>query len=180
MQNNLFKIGTLLLLVSILLVLHINRNTSPKIAYVQSQELIYGYEGTKSVMSGLETKRQQWQSNIDTLSFDFQKALSRFEQELPTLSDQEAEQRRQALTAQQQSSMQYAQSIEEKVTREEAELMEGVLNQVNALAMAWGKKNGYTVIFGTTTSGNILYGEQGINITDDLLSYMNSSYNAGS
>jgi len=180
MLNKLFKIGTLVLLVSILTVLLVHGNTSPKIAYVQSQDLIYGYQGTKDIMKGLETKRSQWQSNIDTLSFDFQKALNRFEQELPTLSEQEANQRRQALAAQQESSMKYAQSIEEKVSREEAELMEGVLNQVNAMAVAYGKEHGYSIIFGTTTSGNILHGEQGMNITDDLLTYMNNSYHAGS
>jgi len=181
MFNNIFKITTLALLAGILCaLLYAQTNSSPKIAYVQSHDLIYSYAGTKHIQAQLEAQRQQWQSNIDTLSFDFQKSLSRFEQELPNLSPDEAEQRRQALVAQQQSSIQYTRSIEEKVQREENELMEGVLNQVNAMAAAYGQEHGFTIIFGTTTSGNILHGAQGINITDDLLTYMNQQYNAGS
>ena len=180
MLNKLFKVSTVVLLVSILTVLLYNGNSNPKIAYVQSQDLIYGYEGTKHIQRQLEAQRQQLQSNLDTLSFDFQKALNRFEQELPNLTEAQVQQRRQSLAAQQESSMKYAQSVEEQSKREETELMEGVLNQVNAMAIEYGKEHGYSIIFGTTTSGNILHGEQGMNITDELLTYMNNNYHAGS
>lgn len=151
----------------------------PRIGFVRSQDLVYQYEGMKQVQGVLEQQKQEFQNNIDTLEFDFQKALNRFEAELPSLSEAEGLQRKQALQSQQENILRYAESVENQVLSEEEQMLEGVLNQVNNLAVEYGNENGYDVIFGTTQSGNILQGRDAYDITDELLEYMNKTYYEG-
>jgi hypothetical protein len=39
---------------------------------------------------------------------------------------------------------------------------------------SFGKERGYDIIFGTVSGGNILYGEDAVNITNEFLKYINS------
>ena len=55
-------------------------------------------------------------------------------------------------------------------------MMEGVLNQVNSFVQDYGRKKGYDVIFGTTLSGNILYGKEVIDITNEVVEGLNQTY----
>ena len=48
----------------------------PKIAFVRSQDIIYKYEGTVEAMTKFNNQKQQWQANVDTLKYDFQRAVN--------------------------------------------------------------------------------------------------------
>jgi outer membrane protein len=43
----------------------------------------------------------------------------------------------------------------------------------------YGKENGYDLILGTTTSGNILYGTEKKDITEQVLNALNNAYEKG-
>lgn len=147
-----------------------------KIAYVRSTELVYGYLGMKEAGSKFQEKTQMWQANVDTLQRDYQSTLSAFTSEAARLSEKERMEREQYLAQQQQSLMQYTQAINSKMQEEDKKMTEGVLNQVNSFVEQYGKDHGYEIILGTTLSGSLLYGDNAIDITDEVLAALNKTY----
>lgn len=148
----------------------------PKIAYVRSGDLVYEYIGTKEARKSYDGKSQLWQSNLDTLKSDFQRAVSDYNLHYSSLTDKEKAEREKLLRQQENNIGVYAQNIQKQVNEEDTKMMQGVLNQVNAFAEEYAKQHGYDLIVGTTTSGNVLYGTTAMDITDDLLKAMNENY----
>ncbi len=68
-------------------------SNSHRIVYVQSNELIYNYEGMKEAQQHFQKKHNVWQANLDTLQLDFQRAVNKYNNEFPGLSLQEKQQR---------------------------------------------------------------------------------------
>ena len=49
-------------------------------------------------------------------------------------------------------------------------------NQIDAFIKIYAKENGFDLIVGTTSSGNVLYGADGIDVTEELLKALNEQY----
>lgn len=163
-----------LLGVAILYYLHFSGKA--KVAFVRSNELVYGYEGMKEAHALQESKTREYSNNIDTLKADFQKALSSYQSGLSGFSKEEKLAREKSLTLQQENIAKYSQGVQESIEKNDQELTQGILNQINSFVEDYAKKHHYTLIFGTTTSGNILYGEPAIDITEDVLKQLNEHY----
>jgi outer membrane protein len=153
--------------------------TKPKIGYIKSQELFEGYEGMKEARAKYEEKVGSWQSNFDTLSRDYQQSLVRFDKDYNKLGAKEKAEKTQLLRSQMQNLEQYKQTIEEKAKKEDEALTQGIYNQVNEYIKKYGESHGYTIILGTTSNGNILYGKEHVDITEEVLKGLNSDYKGG-
>lgn len=147
-----------------------------KIGYVKSNELVYEYTGMKEAQVSFKEKLKVMQANADTLASEFQRNLNVYNAEYSQLSGEERQKREALLGKQEENVNQYRHVVEEKARNEEQEMTEGVLNQINSFVEEYSKKHGYDLILGTTGSGNILYGEDAIDITKDLLQELNASY----
>ena len=51
-----------------------------------------------------------------------------------------------------------------------------IWNQINQYVIDYGKENGYNYIFGTDGSGSIMYGEENMDITKEVVAYINNKY----
>jgi outer membrane protein len=151
-------------------------NKIPNIAYVKSADLIYGYEGMREAQQLQQKKTDQLKSNIDTLQLDFQKTVNEYNLDFPKLSKQERITREKLLLAQQNNLKQYTKNIQGSIEQSDNKLTEGVLNQINSFVEEYAKQHGYDMVFGTTTSGNILYAGIYMDITNDVLSILNAKY----
>jgi Skp family chaperone for outer membrane proteins len=149
---------------------------APKIAYVKSADLIYSYDGMKEAQQKQQAKTSGLKSGLDTLQLDFQKAVAQYNVEFPKLSKEDRRGRENILAAQQENLRTYAQNIQQEIQKEDEQLTQGVLNQVNSFVEDYAKKKGYTMVLGTTTSGNILYAEGYMDITKEVLEAINAGY----
>ena len=72
---------------------------------------------------------------------------------------------------------QYSKRIEQLMQGEDAQMTEEVLGQINGFVETYGRENGYDLILGTTQTGNLLYGREALDITEELLEALNRDYN---
>lgn len=149
---------------------------SPRIGYVKSDELIYGYEGMKDAQARFQKQQQVWQANIDTLRLDFQRAVNQYNNEFSKLPVPTRTQREQQLRTQEEQLMRYEQALRDKARDEDQKMTDGVLQQLNGYAKEYGEHHGFDVVFGTTQDGGILYGGVSMDITKDVLQYLNDRY----
>lgn len=176
-NSKLVIVGVLTVIIAVAISIGITISLlKPKIAYVRSQELIYNYEGTKEAMARFNNQKQQWQSNVDTLRFDFQRALNNYNHEYAKLSVSQRQQQEELLSKQDRQLQSYASAIEEKIKKADDEMMQEVLDQVNIYIEEYSKKHGYDLILGTTAAGNVLYGQPESDITEDILKGLNEKY----
>ena len=150
--------------------------TRPRIAFVRSQELVYGYTGMQEMHNKYETQTKIWQSNVDTLKKEYQQAVEKYQDEESGLSSQEKTKRQQRLAQKQEEVASYANKVNEEAKKQEDEMLQGVLNQINTLVIDYGKSKGYDIIIGTTADGNLLYGKDALDVTDVLLKELNKNY----
>lgn len=149
---------------------------SPKIRYVRSYELVYGYLGMQEAQRELEEKSRVWKANIDTLQQDYRLSLGNYTANAASLSANEKTEQEKLLMQQQQNLLSYSQAMDAKAKEEDEKVTEGVLNQINSFVMEYGKENGYEIILGTTLSGSLLYGDETIDITEEVLDALNRNY----
>ena len=68
------------------------------------------------------------------------------------------------------------QDLKEKFQQEDQELTKKVLDKVNEYIKRYGKKGGYTIILAATQYGNIVYAEEGVDLTEEVLKGLNTEY----
>jgi Skp family chaperone for outer membrane proteins len=149
---------------------------TPRIAYVKSADLIYGYDGMKEAQQKQQRKTEELNSGLDTLKMQFQRSVSQYNTEFSALSKNERGGREQLLGAQQENIRRYSQNIQQEIESSDKQLTQGVLNQVNAFVETYAKDKGYDIVLGTTNSGNILYGIDYMDITKEVLEAINADY----
>src|SRR6185369_13031260 len=70
----------------------------------------------------------------------------------------------------------YQQVIKEKVQKEDQDLTKKVLDKVNDQIKKYGKEKGYRIILAATQYGNIVYAEDGMDVTDEVLKVLNNEF----
>ncbi len=147
-----------------------------KIAYVRSDELLSKYQGMIQAREAFKVKADSWQTRIDTLKNEFESAMKAYEASMPELNKREREDEENKLRRQQEDLVRYTEAISQQAEEEDAKMTQGVLNQVNSLIEMYGKSNGYDIIFGANGSGNIVYGVEAVDITNEVLIALNRDY----
>lgn len=155
----------------------LDKKSEKKLAYVRSQDLVYAFDGMKEMQLKFQEQSKKLEANLDTLKMEYQRSLNEYKVLMNELSNDEKITREQLLYAQKNNVIQYAENIQLKSKEEEEKMLEGVLNQVNSFVEEYGQKNDYDLILGTTISGSILYGEETIDITEELILELNNNYN---
>jgi outer membrane protein len=148
----------------------------PKIAYVRSAVIVDGYSGMKEARIAYELKAQAWQSHIDTLTADYNKAFASYNTYQTTKKSNAYNHEKTQLENKRYTLDKYRLAIEEKAQQEEEKLTQGALNQINSFIENYAKNKGYTVVLGTTQAGNILYANDAVDITEEVLQGLNQNY----
>lgn len=151
-------------------------SSQKSIAVVRSNAIIHGYAAMKDAQERYENKQKAWQTSVATLENELQTEVEGYRAVYASLSKEEVQQREQALTQKRDNYRQYTQALQEKAAKEEQEMMQSLLNQINSFVEQYGKEHGYDIILGTTSAGNVLYGTPSVDITDGVLKALNDAY----
>ncbi len=66
--------------------------------------------------------------------------------------------------------------LDEDGANNQRSFQEQILNQLNQYVKDFGEENEYTVILGADGSGSVMYAKQGIEITTDVINFINKKY----
>ena len=147
-----------------------------KIAYVESNKMLDGYQGMKDARKAFEGKARGWEKQNQNMLASFKTAVEAYQKQASTLTDQQRAATEQKLQTQQQQVAQQQQQLQAQAQEEEAKLTQNVLSSVNKKVEAYGKARGYKLILIAAPSGTIAYGEKNLDITTPVLAYLNAEY----
>lgn len=146
------------------------------VVYIDVNVLMADYEGMKDAKKVFEEKSKVWQANVDSLIVGFQNELKVYEKERSKMTKKENELQQELLRNKQQQVGNYQQAIQRQSEEEDAKLSGEVVNEVNAYIKEYGKNHHYKIIIGANSSGNVLYAQEGVDITQEVLTGLNAEY----
>ncbi|MEQ8627856.1 OmpH family outer membrane protein [Ekhidna sp.] len=147
-----------------------------KVVYVDTNVLLENYEGMKVARQEFQQKATQWQANLDTLRSELNREIQNYEAGKSGMSTKERELNEKLIGTKQQQLVDYQKGIQQKSQQEDYQMTEQILAEVNAFIESYGKKKGYTYILGANNSGNIVYAEDYLDITEELQEALNKNY----
>lgn len=168
-----FKIVTLGAL-AILIFLQVSSNTS--YVYVDSIKLLNNYEGMIAARKTFELSTSPLKSNLDTLQWELEEKVKEYEEKQDRLSVRERNLYEELIQSKESQYLNFQKAISEKIQKQDQELTQKVLNEVNAFIKQYGEEKGYKIIFAATQQGNIVYAEEEKDITDEVLEGLNKSF----
>ena len=179
MKDMAFKATVIVLLIALIGIAGWNMNTMmsvEKVAVVRSGVVIENFLGVKEAQHAYQNQLNQWQAELDTLAANVDRRAAAYQRDLETMSDQERQMREADLNRLITQSNNYKARVEEQAAAKNEEIMQGALNQINEYLAQYAEAEGYDIVLGTTTSGNILHSVDRCDITDNIIAGLNEQY----
>lgn len=151
--------------------------SSSELVYVDVNKLMDGYDRTALEKSKFEEKATAMQANVDSLIGGWQEELKAYEKERSSMTEKELELKQELLSNKQQQIGNYQQAIQKQIQEEDQKATQTVVNDINDFVKEFGKKNNYKIIFGAGGSGNIMYADDGADLTEEVLEGLNKEFN---
>ena len=153
--------------------------TQTKIAYVDVEEVMKEYKGTKETEAVMKVKSDKLKAELDSLAANWEAKARAYQQKAQKMSPRNRAQREQVLMQEQQAIGQRQQQIQQEVQKEGQESLKALSKEINDFVKNYAKEKGYNFILGTTgDNGTVMYGEEKADITDEILVQLNKSYKA--
>lgn len=142
-----------------------------RIAYVDVVEVFDAFEMQKELAIKLDGELNVERSNLDSLKFQLQSLGNQLNQSAQP-SDEEIQQY-QILESYYFQEYEAFENYQLELT---SKYDDQILSQMSQYIKDYGFNNGYDFIFGATGDGNILYGATPKDVTQDVIQFINASY----
>ncbi|MFD1094510.1 OmpH family outer membrane protein [Salegentibacter chungangensis] len=150
--------------------------TQQKTAYVDTTKLIQEYKEMKDVEAKFNTKSDSVRQQLDSAAKAFQQEVQAYQEERGSMSQSQRQEKEQELMQKQQMLQQQQQMKGGQLRKESDAVIDSIVTKVKDYVKDYGKDKGYTYIFGSNESANIMYAEEGLDITEEILNNLNEEY----
>jgi len=164
------------LLMVVLLAAGLTSCNEQKTAYVDTSKLIQEYKEMKEVEAEFTAKSDSIKGELDTMAQDFQKEVEDYQANMNSMSVDKRKEVEQTLMRKQQMIQQQQQMRGNQLREESDTVIDSIVSKVKGYVKDYGKENGYTYIFGSNESANIMYAKDGLDITEEILEKLNAEY----
>ena len=147
-----------------------------KTAYVDTTKLIQEYSEMKDVEAEFNTRSETVKGQLDSLAISFQREVQEYQQNMNSMTTAQRQEIEEGLMRKQQAIQQQQQRMGNQLREESDVVIDSIVGKVKTYVKEYGKENGYTYIFGSNESANIMYAEEGLDITQEILEKLNSDY----
>ncbi|MBZ9652847.1 OmpH family outer membrane protein [Psychroflexus montanilacus] len=148
--------------------------TPDKTAYVDNTVLIQDYYKMKSTEARFEKKSQALSDELDSVAGEFQKEVQEFQEGMDRMSNKQREEKQNELMQKQQMLQQRQQQQSQMLRQESDQAIDSLIEEVKDYVAEYGKERGYSYIFGSNESANIMYAKEGLDITEEVLEKLNA------
>ena len=154
-------------------------NADAKIVYINMDTLLNNYtqsrELNEAFLKKLEANRTEL--NIKVKNFDREAAEFRNKVENNGFMTRErAEQAQMDLMIKQQNLQKLQQEMTENAQREQMEINRKLYDAITNFLTEHNKAKGFQLILSTTLGGNVLFAQEGFDITNEVVSQLNEQY----
>jgi outer membrane protein len=147
-----------------------------KIAYINVEDLMKGYDATKALEEKLKARQDEMAKELDSIGAPFQLKVQEYYQNANKMSAQKRAETEQALQQEQQILQARQQQAGQALQQENQTLSEALTKKVDSFVADYAKAKGIQLVFGTSGNGTVMYGDDKFNVTNDILDILNENY----
>ena len=148
-----------------------------KIAFVNSDTLAKYYDFSKKLKADLLKKQSKAESQIKKKYAKYQKLVSEYQQAAEIMGQNEAAQKAQTIAMLEQEIMQLEQTLSQNYANQELEASNKYVNETADYLQIIGANLGYDYILSYRVGGPMLFANSSLDITQEIIGYLNEEYN---
>ena len=147
-----------------------------KVAYIDVETLMKDYKATKELEEKLKAKQEKMAQELDSLQAPFQLKVQQYYQSAQRMSPSKRAETEQALQQEQQFLQLKQQQATQSLQKENQENSEAITKKVDSFVAEFAKTKGFKMILGTSGKGTVMYGDETLDVTDEILEILNTDY----
>lgn len=147
-----------------------------KIAYIDVEVLMKDYEATKALEVSLIAKQEKMAKELDSIGAPFQLKVQQYYKNAQKMSANKRAEMEGALQQEQQLIQSKQQQASQILQQENKEMSEIITKRVDSFVADFAKAKGYKLILGTSGKGTVLYSDETLNVTTEILEILNLNY----
>ena len=155
--------------------------TQVKVAYVDVEEIIKEYEGSKKAEAEMKAQSETMANQLDQLAGPFQQKVQDYQRNAQSMSASARQEKEQELMQEQQMIQQRQQLAQQQVQAEGQKMIDQINEEIEDFVASYAKSNGFTFVLGTSEqTKSVLYGDESMNITEQVIDALNAEYDSKS
>lgn len=150
-----------------------------KVAYVNIDSILLKYNLSLELNDAISKRQANMKAKLDKESADFQQDAQVFQDKVQRgifLTQQRAEQAQQELLAKQQELQQLEYDYSNQLATEQQKMNIQLFDSITSFINSFNSPEKYQVILGHQLGGNLLYGSEKLDITNEIVNGLNKRY----
>lgn len=147
-----------------------------KIAFVDNSIIMDNYKGTIAVHDKMKENLSGAEEKADVLKKEIDDLKSKLIEQSDRLNNQEIAQFKKAINEKETEYNNFISEINNQLSALEKEAMNPIIKEINEKINKFGHNHNYDIIFGAASYGNIVYSKKVLNITPQVIKYLNDEY----
>lgn len=188
--------GVLLIAVVILFILHFSgrkscsqseesvsagmeNNDGTKVVYINTDTLMNNYKLAMELNEIFMKKQEDRRTELNVKAKSLDQETNEFQRKYQNngfLSEARAREAGEQIAIKQQNFQRLQQEMTDKMVREQGELTKKLFDTLITFLKTYNKEKGFNIVLSTTLGGNVLYAEEGFDITRDVVARLNAEY----
>ena len=183
--------------VSVLYVLYFSGHKSPetamtskvvgtadatKIVYINTDTLLNNYQLAVELNEAFLKKQEDRRTELNIKAKAIDQEGTEFQRKLQNngfISEARAIEARDQLLVKQENFRRLQQEMMDKASREQSELNKQLFDEITNFLKEYNKEKGFSIVLSTQLGGNVLYAEDGFDITKEIVDRLNANYKKG-
>lgn len=146
------------------------------IVYVNSDSLLDQYDFYKSKKKEFEDAQERIKRELKSESDKLQQEMELYQQQAIGMTDMQRMQKEEQLTMKQQQLMQKKDNMLEKLDEQQNSSSDELYNRLHEFFSKYNKERNYSFILGFQKGGGILFANDTLNITREVIDGLNKEY----
>ncbi|MBS1526187.1 MAG: OmpH family outer membrane protein [Bacteroidetes bacterium] len=152
---------------------------APAVVFVNSDTLLTNYDYFKAVRAKLQTLSQSAQNELATRDKAFQAEVASYQKRVNSLTPMQKAATEKKLAKEQQTLQEMSQNTAKQLQEMEADENTKLYERIAAYLKTYTKTKGYKIVLTySKTNPNMLYGDDSLDITKEVLAGLNAEYKA--
>ena len=153
-----------------------------KIVYINTDTLLNNYQLAVELNEAFLKKQEDRRTELNIKAKAIDQEGTEFQRKLQNngfISEARAIEARDQLLVKQENFRRLQQEMMDKASREQSELNKQLFDEITNFLKEYNKEKGFSIVLSTQLGGNVLYAEDGFDITKEIVDRLNANYKKG-
>ena len=152
------------------------------LVYINTDTLLNNYQLAVELNEAFLKKQEDRRTELNIKAKAIDQEGTEFQRKLQNngfISEARAIEARDQLLVKQENFRRLQQEMMDKASREQSELNKQLFDEITNFLKEYNKEKGFSIVLSTQLGGNVLYAEDGFDITKEIVDRLNANYKKG-